>query len=72
MGRRRRRPTSSSVQAVTEPPREDDLPLERQTREAAKGQSARTPLLLIGGVGGTIAAVVAILAVAMLLIWRFA
>ena len=57
---------------MTEPPREDDLPLQREAREAAKGQSARTPLLLIGGVAGTIAIVVAVLAVISLLIWRFA
>jgi hypothetical protein len=57
---------------VTEPGRESDAPLERETREAARGESEKTPLLLIGGVGGTIALVVGVLIVAMLLIWRFA
>jgi hypothetical protein len=57
---------------MTEPGREDDLPLEREAREAARGESARTPLLLIGGVGGTIAIVAGVLIVAMLLVWRFA
>jgi hypothetical protein len=57
---------------VTEPGREDDLPLEREAREAARGESPRTPLLVIGGVGGTIAIVAGVLIVAMLLVWRFA
>jgi hypothetical protein len=56
---------------MTEPGRESDAPLERETREAARGASAKTPLLLIGGVGGTIAVVVGILIVAMLLVWLF-
>ena len=46
--------------------------VEREAREAARGESAKTPLLVIGGVGTTIAIVVALLVVAMLLIWRFA
>ena len=57
---------------MTEPGRESDAPLERETREAARGASEKTPLLLIGGVGGTIAVVVGILIVAMLLVWLFA
>jgi hypothetical protein len=57
---------------MTEPGRESDQPLEREAREAARGESARTPLLVIGGVGGTIAIVAGILIVAMPLIWRFA
>ena len=57
---------------MTEPPREDDLPLQREAREATRGESERTPWLLIGGVGGTIAIVAGVLIVAMLLIWRFA
>ena len=57
---------------MTEPGRESDQPLEREAREAARGESARTPLLVIGGVGGTIAIVAGVLFVAMLLIWRFA
>jgi hypothetical protein len=57
---------------MAEPKRPDDAPLERETREAARGSTARTPLLLIGGVGGTIALVAGILIVAMLLIWRYA
>jgi hypothetical protein len=57
---------------MTEPDRESDEPLEREAREAARGQSEKTPLLLIGGVGGTIAIVAGILIIAMLLIWRFA
>jgi hypothetical protein len=57
---------------VTEPGRESDAPLEREAREAARGESEKTPLLLIGGVGGVIAVVVGILIVAMLLVWLFA
>jgi hypothetical protein len=56
---------------VTEPGRESDAPLEREAREAARGESEKTPLLLIGGVGGTIALVAGILIVAMLLVWLF-
>jgi hypothetical protein len=54
---------------VTEPEREDDAPLEREVREAARGESARTPALVIGGVGGVIALVVGALAVVALLLW---
>ena len=54
---------------MTEPKREDDLPLEREVREAARGESARTPALVIGGVGALIAVVVGIVAVAAVLIW---
>jgi hypothetical protein len=54
---------------VTEPKREDDVPLEREVREAARGESARTPALVVGGVGGLIAIVVAVLVVIALLIW---
>ena len=57
---------------MTEPTREDDAPLEREVREAARGQSARTPALVIGGVGGLIAIVVGALAVVALLIWWLA
>jgi hypothetical protein len=57
---------------VAEPERPDDAPLEREAREAARGESEKTPLLLIGGVGGTIAIVAGILIVAMLLVWYFA
>jgi hypothetical protein len=56
---------------VTEPGRESDAPLEREAREAARGESEKTPVLLIGGVGGTIAVVAGILIVAMLLVWLF-
>jgi hypothetical protein len=56
---------------VTEPPRDHDAPLEQPAREAARGRSERTPLLLIGGVGGTIAVVAGILIVIMVLVWRF-
>ena len=56
---------------MTEPERESDAPLEREAREAARGDSEKTPLLLIGGVGGTIALVAGILIVAMLLVWLF-
>ena len=56
---------------MTEPGRESDAPLEREAREAARGESDKTPLLLIGGVGGAIAVVVGILIVAMLLVWLF-
>jgi hypothetical protein len=57
---------------VTEPGRETDAPLEREAREAARGDSERTPLLVLGGVGGTIAVVVAALVLIALLIWLFA
>ena len=56
---------------MTEPGRESDAPLEREAREAARGESEKTPLLLIGGVGGTIAVVAGIMIVAMLLVWLF-
>lgn len=54
---------------MTEPKREDDVPLEREVREAARGESPRTPALVIGGVGGLIAIVVVLLAVIAFLIW---
>lgn len=57
---------------MTEPGRESDAPLEREAREAARGDSERTPLLVLGGVGGTIAVVVAALVLIALLIWLFA
>jgi hypothetical protein len=57
---------------VTEPKREDDAPLEREVREAARGESARTPALLIGGVGALIAAVVVAILLFVLLIWWLA
>jgi hypothetical protein len=57
---------------VSDPKREDDAPLEAEVREAARGESARTPVLLIGGVGGLIAAVVGILVLLVLLIWWLA
>jgi hypothetical protein len=57
---------------VTEPGRESDAPLEREAREAARGESEKTPLLVLGGVGGTIAVVVAALVLVALLIWLFA
>ena len=56
---------------MSEPERESDAPLEREAREAARGESERTPMLLIGGVGATIAVVAGILIVAMLLLWLF-
>jgi hypothetical protein len=57
---------------VTEPKREDDAPLEREVREAARGESARTPALLIGGVGALIAVVVVAILLLVLLIWWLA
>jgi hypothetical protein len=57
---------------VTEPDRESDAPLERETREAARGATEKTPLLLIGGVGGTIAIVVGALILVVVLIWQLA
>lgn len=57
---------------MTEPGRESDAPLEREAREAARGESEKTPLLLIGGVAGAIAIVAGILILAMLLVWYFA
>ena len=58
--------------AVTEPGRQTDAPLEREAREAARGESERTPLLVLGGVGGTIALVAGILIVVLLLLWWLA
>lgn len=55
---------------MTEPGRESDAPLERETREAARGATEKTPLLLIGGVGGTIAIVVGVLILVVVLIWQ--
>jgi hypothetical protein len=60
---------ASRIRDVTEPKREDDAPFEREVREAARGESARTPALVIGGVGGLIAVTVGALAVVALLIW---
>jgi hypothetical protein len=57
---------------MTEPGRESDAPLEREAREAARGESDKTPLLLLGGVGGTIAIIAGVLIVAMLLVWYLA
>jgi hypothetical protein len=54
---------------VTEQKREDDAPLEPEVREAARGESARTPALVIGGVGGLLAVTVGALVVVALLIW---
>jgi hypothetical protein len=63
---------ASRIRAVSEPGREDDAPLEREAREAARGGSEKTPLLVLGGVGGTIALVVGALVVVALLIWLLA
>jgi hypothetical protein len=57
---------------VTEPGREDDAPLEREAREAARGDSEKTPLLLFGAVGVTIAVFVGGLVLVALLIWLVA
>ncbi|HET9323738.1 MAG TPA: hypothetical protein VFO03_07665 [Gaiellaceae bacterium] len=57
---------------MTEPRREDEGVVEREAREAARGESARTPLLLIGGVGVTIAIVVGVLILLVVLIWLLA
>jgi hypothetical protein len=55
---------------VTEPKRPDDAPLEPEVREAARGESARTPALVMGGVGALIAVVVGIVVViAFLIFW---
>jgi hypothetical protein len=55
---------------VTEPHRPDDAPLEAEAREAARGESPRTPALLIGGVGTVIAIVVGIvIVIAFLIFW---
>jgi hypothetical protein len=55
---------------MSEPRRPDDAPLEPELREAARGESARTPALVIGGVGALIAVVVGIVAVlAFLIFW---
>lgn len=63
---------ATTILRVTEPKREDDAPLEREVREAARGESSRTPALVIGGVGGVIAIVVALIAVVAFLIWWLA
>lgn len=61
---------SGIIRCVTEPKRPDDAPLEREVREAARGESARTPALVLGGVGALIAVVVGIVAVvAFLIFW---
>jgi hypothetical protein len=57
---------------VTEPKRPDDAPLEREVREAARGESERTPALVLGGGGGLIAVVVAVVVVIALLIFWLA
>lgn len=63
-------PLATSIRGVTEPRQPDDAPLEPEVREAARGESARTPALVIGGVSGLIAVVVAIVAVlAFLIFW---
>jgi hypothetical protein len=55
---------------VTEPKRPDDAPLEREVREAARGESERTPALVLGGVGGLIVVVVAVVvAIAFMIFW---
>lgn len=54
---------------MTEPEREEDAPLEREVREAARGESERTPALVIGGVGALIAVVVVVVSVVAFLIW---
>lgn len=55
---------------MTESKRPDDAPLEREVREAARGESARTPALVMGGVGALIAVVVGIVVVvAFLIFW---
>ncbi len=54
---------------MTEPKRPDDAPLEPEVREAARGESARTPALVIGGVATMIAVVVGIVIVAAFLIF---
>ena len=58
--------------SVTEPTREPDAPLERPAREAARGESARTPLFVLGGVAGTIALVAGTLIAVLLLVWWLA
>jgi hypothetical protein len=61
---------SGIIRRMTEPKRPDDAPLEREVREAARGESARTPALVLGGVGALIAVVVGIVAVvAFLIFW---
>jgi hypothetical protein len=54
---------------MTEPKRPDDAPLEREVREAARGESQATPALVLGGVGGVIAITVGVLLVVAFLIW---
>lgn len=55
---------------MAEPRRTEDAPLEREVREAARGESNRTPALVLGGVGGLIGVAVLVLAaIAFLLYW---
>ncbi|MBA2359665.1 MAG: hypothetical protein H0V79_01795 [Actinobacteria bacterium] len=54
---------------MSAPDHHDDAALERPAKEAARGRSNRTPLLVIGGVGGTIAVVAGILITILLLVW---
>jgi hypothetical protein len=61
---------SGIIDGMTEPKRPDDAPLEREVREAARGESERTPALVLGGVGALIAVVVGVIAViAFLVFW---
>jgi hypothetical protein len=55
---------------TAEPRRTEDAPLEREVREAARGESNRTPALVLGGVAGMIGiAVLVLAAIAFLLYW---
>ncbi len=57
---------------MTEPKEEDELEVERQAREVARGQSEATPAKLFLGMHVLIAVVVGALIVAVLLVWYFA
>lgn len=46
--------------------------LRRTEREAALGQSERTPLLVLGGVGLVVTVVAAVVIAVALLVWIFA
>jgi hypothetical protein len=54
---------------MTEPRRPEDGPFERELREASRGESAATPALVLGGVGGVIGIVVGVVVVIALLVW---
>jgi hypothetical protein len=54
---------------MSEPRRTDDAPFERELREASRGESAATPAIVLGGVGGVIGIVVGVVLAIAFLVW---